>query len=271
VSTPPERATARLLWFVGLTYAMSWAWWIPLTMSDTDVAPAQGWPTHLPGLAAPAVAAFLVTAAAEGKAGLRELMSRVLRYRVGWRWYGLIAGTAALSLLPLLTTTDHRIEEVFEYSGAPIAGIWIVVYVLLLNGFGEEIGWRGFLAERLLATHSVGRTALLVWPIWALWHLPLFWVTTNFMELRGPGAIGWVVGIGFGSVMLTWLYDRASHSILVVALWHTAYNFTTATEASAGTTAALVTAAVILGSVVVMRRPATWVAPDATATGNARS
>ena len=66
------------------------------------------------------------------------------------------------------------------------------------------------------------------------------------------------IGIGFGSVFLTWLYASAGHSVLVVAVWHTAYNFTTATEASAGVAAAVASTAVILASVVILSRPSSW-------------
>ena len=87
---------------------------------------------------------------------------------------------------------------------------------------------------------------------------PRFWVVDNFRDFGVGGTIGWVVAIGFGSVFLTWLYASANHSILIVALWHTAYNFTTATEASAGVAAAVASTAVIIASAVILRRPSSW-------------
>lgn len=89
-------------------------------------------------------------------------------------------------------------------------------------------------------------------PVLGRRHLPYFGV---------GGTIGWAVGIGFGSVFLTWLYDSADRSILVVALWHTAYNFATATKASSGAAAAIATSAVIIASVVILRRSSTWTSP----------
>ncbi len=152
-------------------------------------------------------------------------------------------------------------ESFVRYSGAPDAGFWVVVCVLVVNGFGEEIGWRGYLAEHLLARRSQAMTSLFVWPIWATWHLPMCWVVGNFRDFGVGGTIGWIVGIGFGSVFLTWLYASAGHSILIVALWHTAYNFTTATEASAGVATAVASTAVIISSVVILRRPRSWSRP----------
>ena len=88
----------------------------------------------------------------------------------------------------------------------------------------------------------------------------MFWVVANFRDFGVGGTIGWAAGIGFGSVLLTWLYQSAGRSILIVALWHTAYNFTTATQAS-GAAAAVATTAVIIASVIILRRASTWTSP----------
>jgi membrane protease YdiL (CAAX protease family) len=202
-----------------------------------------------------------VTGFSEGRAGLRDLWSRTVRWRVGWVWYGVIAATGALAVIPLITKSGLRAGDFVRYSGAPSAGVAVVVYVFVVNGFGEEIGWRGFLADRLLRTTSRGRTALIVWPIWGLWHLPLFWVAATFRDFGVGGTIGWAIGLGFGSVFLTWLYQSAGSSILIVALWHTAYNFTTATKASSGIAAAVATTTMIVASVIILQRGSTWKSP----------
>lgn len=125
--------------------------------------------------------------------------------------------------------------------------------MLLVNGLGEEIGWRGFLADRLLCRHGPLRASTLVWVIWAVWHAPLFLVVDNFRDF-GPGTlVGWLVGLWFGSYVLTRLYVAAGRSVLLVACWHTAYNATTATEATAGTVAAVSsTVVVVAGAALVL-------------------
>jgi membrane protease YdiL (CAAX protease family) len=247
--------------FLGVTYAFSWAWWIPLAVRGTAVPPGQGWPTHLLGLLGPAVGAVAASWAERGREGVGDLWSRVVRWRVRWTWYALMIATAALAVLPLFVKDHVSTADLTRYSGAPELGLFTVFYVLVINGFGEETGWRGFLVERLLRRWSVNRTALAVWMVWALWHLPLFWVVKNFRDLGAGGAVGWLVGVLFGSILLTWLYRSATHSILIVALWHTAYNFATATKASSGSAAMVATTAVIVASVIILRRRATWRSP----------
>jgi membrane protease YdiL (CAAX protease family) len=153
------------------------------------------------------------------------------------------------------------LRDLSLYSGAPAANHALMLlpvagYVLIVNGFGEELGWRGFLAHRLLPRYGQLRTATLVWMVWALWHAPLFFVVQNFREF-GPGTtIGWLVGLWFGSYFLTWLYQSARCSVLLVACWHTAYNLTTATAATAGLLAAISSTLVIVAGLILLLRHA---------------
>lgn len=258
----------RIVAYVVLAYAFSWAWWVPLALTGQVTRAGQGWPTHLPGLMGPALAAVVVTAATTGRTGLKDLWSRVVRWRVPMIWYAILGVTAAMLLIPFavwlvtgeaVTTADFR-----TYSGAPLlAAPLLVPFVLLVNGFGEETGWRGFLADELLRRTSRGVTALVVWVVWAGWHLPMFWVVANFRDFGVGGTIGWLVGIAFGSLWLTWMYDCASHSIFLVALWHTVYNFATATDATSGLPAAVASTLVMVAAGVVACLPRTWRSPDA--------
>ncbi|HYN30214.1 MAG TPA: CPBP family intramembrane glutamic endopeptidase [Dermatophilaceae bacterium] len=134
--------------------------------------------------------------------------------------------------------------------------------MLVVNGFGEEAGWRGFLADTRLQRHGRAVTAGLVWVIWALWHLPLFWVVCSFRDFGPVEVVGWLVGLLLGSVVLTELYVAGARSVLVVAVWHTAYNVTTATEATAGLVAAVSSTAVMAAAVLLLLRRSAWRGPD---------
>lgn len=222
----------------------------------------QGWPTHVPGLLGPALAAVAVTGLADGRAGLSDLWSRVTRWRVGRVWWRVVAATAALALLglvvPLLTGQPARgfdaLDAFARYSGIGEIGLLAALLVaFLVNGMGEEIGWRGFAVERLLGRHGLTRTAFLVALIWAPWHLPTFWVVESFRDRGVFGNLGWLVGIAAGSVVLTYLYRESGRSVLLVGAWHTAFNLTSATEATSDVIAVLTSALVIGWAVWVLR------------------
>jgi len=52
-----------------LSYALSWSWVIPLAEAHLVVRRGVGWPTHLPALLGPAIAAVVVTGWTMGRPG----------------------------------------------------------------------------------------------------------------------------------------------------------------------------------------------------------
>ncbi len=241
----------QMVTFVSLAYLISWAWWVPMAARGDVVRVGQGWPTHLVGLAGPAVAAIITTGLCGGWEGVAALLRRCRQWRVPMIAWAAVAGAVALALMALIVA-DHP-TDLLAYSGAPQLGIVTVLFVFLLNGFGEELGWRGFMVTQLRTERSLRDTSVIVWIAWGCWHLPLFWIVSNFRDFGVAGTVGWVVGLFFGSVFLAWLVGAARGSVLVVAIWHTAYNFATATEAGAGAVAAVATVAVVLATVWIMR------------------
>ena len=110
-SGPRLDVRALAVYFV-LAYALSWAWVFPLAAAHLTVVRGAGWPTHYPALFGPAVAAVLVTAWSMRRPGIRDLLARVVRWRVPLRWwlaavspaaflgFALIARAAAGKVLP---------------------------------------------------------------------------------------------------------------------------------------------------------------------------
>src|SRR5256885_16408039 len=90
-------SAGRLGSYALLAYALSWTGWVPLALTH-QVVRVGGWPTHLPGLLGPALAALVVTAAAAGRSGVRQLARRILRWRIGWWWLVALFPLALLGL-----------------------------------------------------------------------------------------------------------------------------------------------------------------------------
>jgi membrane protease YdiL (CAAX protease family) len=255
-------ARRQAIAFVVLAYVLSWSWWIPLAVRGDVVHPGQGWPTHLIGLLGPALSAVVVTAATGGRREVVELLGRCVARRASRLAWLAVAAMAALAVVAAVVA--DRPSDALVYSGAPRIGLAVVPYVLVVNGFGEELGWRGFLVPRLEAAgRSLRDTSVIVWLVWGAWHLPMFWVVANFRDFGVAGTAGWAVGLFFGSVFLAWLVGEGRGSVLVVALWHTAYNLATATEADAGAVAAVATGAVVVATVWIMRTTGGGTGPTA--------
>jgi uncharacterized protein len=90
-----------LVVFFALSYALSWSWVIPLAAAHVVVRRGVGWPTHLPALLGPAIAAVVVTAWTMGRPGVRDLLARLARWRVPLRWWLVAASPVAFLGLAL--------------------------------------------------------------------------------------------------------------------------------------------------------------------------
>lgn len=255
---PPRIRWRRLAAYYALACGISWSWWIPLALRGDVTRAGLAWPTHLPGLLGPAIAAVVVTAATGGRAGLAELWRRVTRWRVAWWWYAIVAGTAAMALLAFVAawvtgSEPPSASDFGTYSGVgsmPLA--LMVAYVLIVNGWGEEIGWRGFMAQEMLRTRGPLAAGLMTALPWALWHAPLFWIVASFRSFGVAGTVGWALGLACGSVVLVAMYSGTRGSILIAALWHTAFNLTSATAAAEGLPAAVSSTLVMIAVVVLV-------------------
>jgi membrane protease YdiL (CAAX protease family) len=253
----PRRLARRhpVATYVALTYLVSWSCWLPLVVTGSIVRQGDGWPTDLPGLLGPSVAALVTLSLTGGRPAVSEWLRRLVRIAAPAWCYFFIAGTFALGLTAALARSGpldgHGLAA---YTGAPDLGLVLTfLLALVVNGFGEEGGWRGYLVDRLLPRHGLLRTAGLVAVVWAGWHLPLFLILDSFRGL-GFAVVGWAIGLYAGSIVLTWLYAVSGRSVLVVALWHTTYNFTSATSAMNGLPAAVTSTAVMVVAVLVLIR-----------------
>ena len=237
--------------FFVLAYVFAWSWWIPLAVNGAMVRPGVGWPTHMIGLCGPALAAVAVTAVVEGKAGLRDLAARMTKWRIGWAGVIMLAVPLALLGLGVLAVRVSggswpREHDLVAVSGLPASLVPMLVALVVLNGFGEETGWRGFAYHRLRQRHGPTRAALLVAVGWACWHAPLFFLVANFEGFSAGTLVGFVLGIAAGALVLSYVYDRTGSSILAAACWHSAYNLTSASTATQGVIAAMSTTVVMV-------------------------
>jgi membrane protease YdiL (CAAX protease family) len=202
-----------LIAFFVLAFALSWWPWILYAFGPS--------PTPIASFG-PFLAALVVLAITQGKSGIGGLLRRMVRWRVGIRWY------AVALLLPVGIALAATALNVLLGAQAPSAadlGGWtglfsIFAVRLLIPGTGgawEEPGWRGFALPSLQAGRSALVASLILGAVWALWHLPLV-VATGQMG-------GWdIVIILAWTLVLTWVYNGTGGSVLIVMLFHAMFN-----------------------------------------------
>lgn len=240
--------------FYALTFLLSWGYWIP------DVLNGGHW-SHFPGLLGPMIAAIITTGWVGGFAGLKDLVARIFRWRVSPHWYAAALAPAAFALVAAAIIGAINgdgfpaASEWGRFKGLPSSGI-VAVFAMafVINGFGEETGWRGFALPEWRKRHGELSASLLVAVPWALWHLPTFFLDSGYRGFPLLMFPGFFFGLFCGSIILTWLYEGARSSILLAALWHLSLNIGSATVAGEGALQAAMTMGVIVWAMAISRK-----------------
>jgi hypothetical protein len=110
----------------------------------------------------------------------------------------------------------------------------------------------GFALPLLQRRYGALTAALLITPIWAIWHLPYFFAATTYRNFPKAGYVGFVFGLACGSIVLTWLYNGTGGSILACAVWHGLYNLATGTAAATGTIQGVTSAFVYIQALLLV-------------------
>jgi membrane protease YdiL (CAAX protease family) len=215
-----------VLTYFALTFALSWGSWLLLTGG----APMRSDPRFmfivLTAPVAPAIAGLLMTGLTAGRAGYRELLARLFRWRVQARWYGVALLPAPLVaimtavLLALSLRSPEFLPAIFT-TADPVGLLLPGIIGGLLVGLCEELGWTGFAIPRLRLRYSILATGLLVGVVWGAWHAPLFSRSDSFagalpLALLLLQLFSWLPAY---RVLMVWTYDRTG-SLLVVVLMH---------------------------------------------------
>ncbi|WP_158544080.1 type II CAAX endopeptidase family protein [Nocardia seriolae] len=254
----PRGANSELIAFFVLAYALSWSWAIPLAVTHRIIRQGQAWPTHYPALLGPAVAAFAVTAWTGGRAGVRDLVARMTRWRVPLRWWLVALSPIGFLAIGLAATwaAGHRlpaVDDFARFSGTPAIGlIGVAVLITFVGALGEETGWRGFALPRLQRRFGPLAATLILAPLWFLWHLPQFFVIATYRDFGPASYVGMFLGLTAGAVVLTWLYNRSGGSVLLVIVWHGVYNIVGGTAAAAGTLAAVISVLITVQGIALI-------------------
>lgn len=221
--------------FMILALGMSWIAWIPYILSQNGLGvlafsfPELLGTSQLTGMLlgaylGPIGSALLVTAVADGRAGLRQWAGRLWRWRVRWHWY---AGT-------LLGVPASMIAIGFLFSGGQLSApslMAVAAYVpglllqMITTGLAEEPGWRDFALPRLQRRFGPLGAAAVLGPVWALWHMPLF-----LTEWGGWPDAHWSRPLVFAifciafNVVMAWVFNRTGESLPLAMLLHVSVN-----------------------------------------------
>lgn len=218
----------EVLAYVALAYLFTWS------ISLLLLAERRGWAEtglseRWEALAAfgPFLAALVVAFTSTGIGGARAVMAALTRWRVPAHWlaFSCLSPLALLGLAVLLVRlTSSAWPDVGALGSGrlatPAGWFTLVVITGIVQGLGEEPGWRGFMLPRLRQRYPALTATLVLFPAWLLWHLPTFLSRPEF----GPGQfLAFAAGVLSAAVWLTFIHERTGSVLLAVA-WHAMVN-----------------------------------------------
>jgi membrane protease YdiL (CAAX protease family) len=213
--------------FFIMTYAIAWLIWLPAILWHGE---APNLLLVVLGACVPSAMGILFTYLTQGKAGRKDFWIRVIDLRrIGWRWIAVIfllfPVLHAISSLAytLLGGTPPSLANMAKTLANPGLLLQIILANLVISGFSEELGWRGYALDRLQGRWSALAASLILGLVHGLWHLPLFFIpgiTQGEMGLFSLGALVFLAGGPAGAVIFTWVYNHTQQSILSAVLIH---------------------------------------------------
>ncbi len=183
----------------------------------------------IPMLGAPFVVGILMTYLVNNKEGLKELTVRLRKWRANSYWYGpilifpsLLLGVSVISSILI----DPELAPAFFVVG---------LFLGLLAGLFEEIGWTGFVFPRMSQNGNTLYSSIILGVIHGIWHICADFLA-NFNTLEefwAPYMFGFILHVVALRILIVWVYTN-TNSLFLAVLMHASssgfYSFFISTE-----------------------------------------
>ena len=225
--------------FLLLAFGLSWILWIPaVLMEQAEFQPVK-FVLFIIGGFGPTIAGILSIRCDRDLAAEQDIFKKLTGVRLISRsWYVFIV--LAFPLLAVLAIAIYRTAygampylpslEGFDLNaGNIITLVMIMIQSIVLGPLSEEIGWRGYLLDKLQNRYGVLAASLILGLLWGMWHFPLFFFEGSMYHEWGAGTmLFWLFLLRMTAltVIMTVVYYANNRSLLSAILLHFMFNFT---------------------------------------------
>ena len=218
--------------FFVVTFAWSWLIWLPLVLAGAGIIPlgknllsVLTVPWISLGVFGPAVGAFYCLQTLSGKGAVRQYLRGLPDLRFGWlAWLApplVLGGTTWLAwILPELWGVP-RLKMLLPSVWAFLPYLMMMIF---LGGGQEELGWRGYILDPLEKRLGPWLGNLVLGVVWAVWHLPLFFIPgTSQIFVPFAGFTLVLVGYSFFYAAIRQAAGKRTMAGLVAHGWGNAF------------------------------------------------
>jgi len=251
-----------------LAYGLTWIFWIPIALTGQNYQQS-----HLLlvlmflGVFGPGFTGICLTYREQGSNGWKDYWHRVFDFRrVSIKWYTLIfllfpaLHFIAIGITKWLGGSPPDFAFVKETMSTP-TGILMVLVLYLVQAGLEELGWRGYMLDRLQEYWKPLSASLILGVVHMLWHLPTFWIigTNQSSWKSGIEPLAFIGFVVAGSIYSSWCYNDNRRSILSTILLHAVGNLSAIIFVMAGPGKHVFTILLSLSAVVIA---VAWMVPS---------
>lgn len=211
-------------------FVTTWSFWIAAAIaSKTPNDNGLSALLMLLGLIAPSVTAIATVLTSGCKALKQDLKRKIVGF------YRLKPYNIALAILlfAAIVTVSILVSALFggsleqfsftEDFSFSIGGTSAFLTILLASVI-EETAWRGYGEDAVGSYFSWFTESIIFGSIWALWHLPLFWIEGTYhygLKELGPYYIlNFLIGVIPMNFLTTWVYVKNNRSMLACIILH---------------------------------------------------
>jgi membrane protease YdiL (CAAX protease family) len=181
-------------------------------------------------LLGPCISGLVMISIVHGRAGYRNLVSRMFKWRVSVAWHAI-----ALLLAPAVFVAAHFILSLFSpvylpgFMTAPDSSALIFLGIMsgIMVGILEELGWFGFAIPEMRKRKSPLAVGLSVGIIWGAWHImtnDIWAIKTYSGEIPTVlyavlSALSFLIGqLPPFRILMVWAYERTGSLFLMMVM-----------------------------------------------------
>lgn len=210
--------------YLAVAFLMAWTLWLVGWLITQHKISLPLFPVLVVGSFGPFVGALVATLAEGGPRRALQFFARGFDPRMGWAVF-----LVSFFLLPIFAVVVELVHAGLAHE-APhftmsLARVPInYLFLFVLGGtLAEEYGWT-LLSDKLDGVLPLKAATLVLGVIWAIWHLPLFFIITKgAIQGYTPFHIFLVATVAL-RFLFAWAYHRGGNNILSNMLFHTASN-----------------------------------------------
>ena len=259
--------------FFSITFLITWiSWFIAAWFSYQQGMQGLELLFMMPGLLAPFIALGVMISGAKNEALRKDFWDRLSLKKIKLRFLPAIllimpftlCLATALSLLfghsanQFLLSSDYKIMD---------GQVLLSILILFLAPTFEELGWRGYGVDSIRSKFNLFKTTMIFAMVWALWHLPLFFIHGYYQN--GLWNMGIVYVVNFflsilpATILMNWMYYKNNRSITAAILFHFTFNlFSVLFQTEQFTKCIITTVLLAISSVIILRNKDFFFAPQ---------